>query len=94
MTIWILRFVPYAGGQSIDGFFRTKEEAMAAKDAAVTAGEFVDDFGVEVFLDPSQCAAILTNTKSAADFTAALQAANSTAGRAYSPTILKGSTVQ
>ncbi len=84
MTIWIVRFVSYGGGASVDGYFREEARAQEkAMKAAVTEGvfTFTDDFGIEISLDPSKCLRILTNTEASAALGKALSEANNEAAR-------------
>jgi hypothetical protein len=96
MKLWILRFVPYEGGGPIDGYFRTEESARRVFEGGKgIKSVFTDDFGIEVRVDTSRCACVLTNTEASAAFTAALQSANQSAAQAYGiPISIKGSTVQ
>src|SRR3990167_5210991 len=50
MTMWIMRFVPYAGAVTIDGYFRTEARArdLFATYSKTGPGrvEFTDDYGI------------------------------------------------
>ena len=100
MTMWIMRFVPYAGAVTIDGYFRTEARAkdLFAIYSKIGTGrvEFTDDYGIRVSFDPVQGALILTNTEASAAMNKDLNEANHDAARRQGivPKIATGSTVQ
>jgi len=99
MTIWLLRFAPYAGGPMTDGYFRSEARAKGLyggfKDSDIRV-DFTDDFGVSVSLNPSMGVLLLTNTDTSAAMNKDLNEANHDAARRQGivPKIVTGSTVQ
>lgn len=99
MTIWLLRFVPYAGAAPIDGYFRDEARARAWYDSlrnGAVMADFTDDYGVAISYDPRQGALVLTNTDVSARAQKELNEANHDAARRVGmvPKIAVGSTVQ
>lgn len=104
MSIWIVRFLPYAGPHLIDARFRSEKAARKIYDAA--SAEFVsesaefrfkDDFGLGFSIRPGECACVLTNVESNAAAQAALSEASHDAARLYGLAegqLKPGSTVQ
>ena len=99
MTIWLLRFIPYAGAAPIDGYYHSEARARAQFDELCGPGQapwFKDDYGVIIAYNPAQGALILTNTDASALFSKDLNDANHDAARKQGmvPKIATGSTVQ
>ena len=99
MTLWLLRFVPYAGGAQIDGYYRSETRAHEQYTALTGyAGrcEFKDDYGVAFAYNPAQGALVLINTETSARMGKDLNDANHDAARRQGivPKIATGSTVQ
>lgn len=86
VNIWIVRFVPYDGPNHHQLTFRTEATARKAFADAVNGTRAMmlkDDFAIELWVDPSRCALVLTNTHASAAFMAAVNSANEHAMRAY-----------
>lgn len=109
MNVWIIRLFPYEGGMVLEAFFRTEGSARETWQQICQQPEvggkmtIRDDHGLEFSVDPSRCAALLTNAYSSASFTAALAHANAEAARIYGldrapttrpPDPIPGSTLQ
>ena len=86
VNIWILKFIPYEGPSCHSLFFKTRDTAIAVRAAAMTvdgARTFRDDFGLELSLDTSKCAIVLTDCDTSAAFAAAVINANRHAEKKY-----------
>ena len=100
MNIWMVRFIPYEGSNFHQLMFRSEEKAQQVfVEATKATGPMMlrDDFGIELWVDPSRCALILTNAHASAAFSAAVNTANEYAMRAFNlprAAIAPGSSMQ